>query len=163
MNNIEQIIKNNNITPKWFLTIKYIETESFVLSGKLNTKSDNTNLTKVEKSTNYFINLLYQYSYNKSATRKILVPKFQILSFLELGEARYGYHAHLVTEDILDKTIEEIQDILLRIRYKHRGIKAKDKKAIDIKPYKPHHSSYVDKQSTAIYFPLSTTTTRINK
>jgi hypothetical protein len=151
MNNIEQIIKNNNILPKWFITIKYIETESFVLKGKLNTKCDNTNLTQVEKSTNYFINLLYQYSYNKSATRKILVPKFQILSFLEL------------TEDILDKTIEEIQDILLRIRYKHRGIKTKDEKAIDIRPYKPHHSSYVDKQSTAIYFPLSTITSRINK
>lgn len=163
MNNIEQIITNNNIAPKWFITIKYIETESFVLKGKLNAKSDNTNLSKVEKSTNYFINLLYQYSYNKSATRKILVPKFQILSFLELGEAIYGYHAHLVTEDILGKSIEEIQDILLRIRYKHKGIRTKDKQAIDIRPYKPHHSSYVDKQSTAIYFPLSTTTTRINK
>lgn len=163
MNNVEQIIKNNNIVPKWFITIKYIETESFVLKGKLNTKSDNTNLTKVEKSTNYFINLLYQYSYNKTSTRKIIVSKYQILSFLELGEAKYGYHAHLIIEDILSKNVEEIRDILLKVQFKHKGIRTKDEQAIDIKPYKSHHSSYVTKQSTAIYFPLNTTTSRINK
>ena len=82
MNNVQQIIKNTGITPKWFITIKFIETQSFTLSrgeAKLNIKSDNTNITKVEKSINYFINLLYQAVYGKTSTKKIREKKFQIL------------------------------------------------------------------------------------
>jgi phenylalanyl-tRNA synthetase beta subunit len=163
MNNIEQIITNNNIIPKWFITIKYKETKSFVLGDrKSNIKADNTNLTKVETATNYFINLLYQYAYNKSSTNKINDTKFQILSFLELGQAKYGYHAHLVVENILEMNIDEIKQILSRIKIKHSGIRTNDVNAIDIRPYKSHHAGYVDKQSTPIYFPLSTKTSRIN-
>jgi hypothetical protein len=165
MNTIHQIIRNNNIIPKWFITIKFISTESFSLSNhddRLNIKFDNNNIAKVEKEINYFINLLYQAVYGKTSTKKIKEPKFQILSFIEKGEANYEYHCHLITENINDKSIEELKEILSRIRIKHKGIRSRDTNAIDIIPYAYRHSTYVFKTFTKETNPLSILTSRIN-
>jgi predicted transcriptional regulator len=165
MNTINQILHNNNITPEWFITIKFSSTESFTLSNTDNTlifKADNQNIFKVEKEVNYFINLLYQSVYNKTSTKKIKETKFQILSFIEQGESK-DYHCHLIVEKIKDKSIDELKQILDKIRIKHKGIRTRDTNAIDIIPYDYRHSIYAFKAFTPTYNPLSTTTSRINR
>lgn len=166
MSTINQLLFNNNIIPKWFITVKFSSTKSFSLSGnddKLNIKSDNNNITKVEKEINYFINLLYQAVYDKTSTKKIKEPKFQILSFIERGEANYDYHAHLITENIPDKSFPEIEEILSKIRIKHKGISSRDETTIDIILYEYRHAIYVMKTFSATNNPLSTVSSRINK
>lgn len=159
---IQTIITNNNISPKWFITIKFAQTKSFTLSkhnDKLINKSDAVNLEKVEKNTNYFINLLYQTIYKKSRISRI-PNKFKILVFLEKGIADYDYHCHMILENMLNYDQKYIHEVLKTIQSKHSAID-KYSSGVDIISYSKRHNHYVMKDWTKNNLPLSTICSRI--
>jgi hypothetical protein len=162
IDHIQTIITNNNISPKWFITIKFAQTKSFTLSkhnDKLINKSDAVNLDKVQKNTNYFINLLYKAIYKKSRISRIS-NKFKILVFLEKGYANYDYHAHLIVEEMLNYDQKYIYEVLKTIQSKHPSID-KYSSGIDIIPYAKRHNHYVMKDWTKNNLPLSTICSRL--
>jgi hypothetical protein len=156
IDHIQTIITNNNISPKWFITIKFAQTKSFTLSkhnDKLINKSDAVNLD------NYFINLLYKAIYKKSRISRIS-NKFKILVFLEKGYANYDYHAHLIVEEMLNYDQKYIYEVLKTIQSKHPSID-KYSSGIDIIPYAKRHNHYVMKDWTKNNLPLSTICSRL--
>jgi hypothetical protein len=162
LNPIQTIITNNHISPKWFLTIKFAQTKSFTLSklnDKLINKQDAVNLDKVQKNTNYFINLLYQAIYKKSKISRI-PNKFKILVFLEKGISNYDYHCHMIVEDIINYDQKSIHEVLKTIQSKHPAID-KYSSGINIIPYAKRHNHYVMKDWTKNNLPLSTICSRI--
>lgn len=163
VNIVQEIIDRNNIVPKYFISINFNKQNSFTLSkhnDSLKYVKETVDLDRAESNLNLFINIFYQKIYNRSKISRIKEDKFKILCFLEQGTAKRDYHAHLITEDIANKSIDEIKSVLHTVKYKHKGTD-KAESGIDIIPYDKRHNHYVMKTYSDLYNPFCIKCTRI--
>lgn len=138
---LNKIILEQNFKPKYYITIKYIESKS-------------TRIEQTEKLFKHFKNLLLCRIYRVTAKSRLPIDRIRMLGFHELGESQTHFHTHILIEDIPGyPTIESIMTLLELVKMKHPGMQKGINEA-HINKFHRNQKSYSLKQTNRDYLSL---------
>lgn len=145
---LNEIIKEQKIKIRFYVTIKYNEEKSKTIED-------------TEKLFRHFKNLLMCKIYGVTSKSRLPKDRIKLLAFHEMGEAKTHFHSHILVEAIPNyPTLESIESLLRVIRKAHKGM-VNGKSGTDVRFHHSYQKTYSLKQTTNRYIPLDITNSDI--